>query len=286
MKSIDVAFLIGLIFFLISACGYRTAPIPYDTPELTLPVVQVSKPIYRGDQLVVGWKLDTTSPDQSADIFNLSVFEQKATCLSCSLKPFSIITVNSGIENSIRVNGTQIQNAMVRYLTADTSHQLYIDKMLIENWNTRGLYYLTINYITKDGTVSAHSVKVRPTKATFIPEPKIKIIKNTYSNDPQMQTIVFQWDLIPEFVYRTILQKKVSAEKIKHFGLNLYRVTRFEGRVEETKVNDQPLESGQISIIVENFRLSACHVDRFGNESKQVTIIDSMYDQNKEEGKL
>lgn len=96
--------------------------------------------------------------------------------------------------------------------------------------------------------------------------------------------LMLEWEPLQETVRHTLQKDGKIAETAVVYGLNLYRQQRTpeaqddgEDIESEVLINPAPLLYGRFSLLNFQGRLSARHVDRFGNESEAVRVFDGRY---------
>jgi len=274
MRMIQFSLFIAIVSFTISNCGYRTAPIPYDAPDQSLPLIQLKKPVFKDDQLSIQWMLDKSKLDASTDVFYINIYDQKTSCPYCEIQPSEIISITVNDNPEIRAQEGEVFTNSLSFSTKANIYELLVDKSFYGIWRNRGLYYITANYRIKSGEISKHSNKVWPTWSIKINKPQVSILKKE-SIEEFKQNVIFKWNLVVEYIFRRISTTQISDEKPVYYGMNLYREDSEQEEKVIVKINDQPLMSGQTSLTIGNEKIYGCHVDRFGNESEKVLIIDN-----------
>lgn len=255
-----------LIIFVIVACGKRTAPVPYEQPELLLPKIKIQQPNYLGNWLRISWEIDSLSGDDKADTFILKVFQQAGSCRYCQVKPIDTIEFST--------KGTDQEGSILLRLSEDR-YSVLLKETIHKRWQTEDLHYFTLGYRLQSGLNSEDSDKIWPVRAEGIPKPNLSIIKQDHDNSSGNPSIILQWTKQIERIYRTVHGTNTGREITQYYGINLYQSDQPRHSILAEKLNERPLLSGFANISFQKNKLYAAQVDRFGNESERVLIAEN-----------
>jgi hypothetical protein len=266
MRRLFICSLLAFSLFLVS-CGYKTLPVPYALPELSLAVISFDKPLFKGDHLQLSWN------DVPASLFRISVYGQGLICSHCKSDLIGFIEI-SYEDHGVILDGDPdaLKNGMIHYFDLGGRHVLMIDRFLTDKWEESGYYYLTIAYRDYENIVSRPSDPVRPISSSRIITPEIKIERTIHGFQEESSLTMIKWNPKPEVIYHGIKDNGARIEKTVLYGLNLYKPENLYDSYGGIKINNQPLTTGQASLEIHEEGLLACYVDRFGNESKRVLI--------------
>ena len=197
-----------LVFY--AACGYRTAPVPYDRPEESIQTVTHAKLNKRGDNWVFRWKVpegqlldqppeedEQSMADASADIsrvkksaisiFRINILRSSGECPLCEPESIGrfLINLNSGNIESAFPPNIKLPPYQRFFIIGDRDFQFdlpitfFTENGLIE----RGFY--TIDYILNSGLLSVPSQKLYSLDLKTIPPPTVHIRTSVSINPPQ-----------------------------------------------------------------------------------------------------
>ncbi len=254
-----------LIIFVIGACGKKTAPVPYEQPELALPKIKVQQPNYHGSWLRINWEIDLRSEDLEGTTYFLKVFRQTETCRYCQTKAF--YTVEFSPKDTDK-------EGSILFRSSGKTYSVLFKESIHSKWQTLELHYFTLGYRLSSGLISEDSEKIRPIKAERIPKPKITIVKQNQDDISGKMNIILRWTKPVERIYRTVHKNNFGREVTQYYGVNLYQSDQPDQLILSEKLNDHPLISGFANVSFQKSRLYAAHVDRFGNESERIIVTE------------
>ncbi len=277
---IRFSWVISLICFLIVflACGRRTVPEPYDIRVESMPMVQVNRPLFKADQLILSWHIkksgSKTDGDVSTDTFNIKIYNEINTCYTCERKPLEVITIETrGDQDLITVKNNDSISGTLKYWNLGDIHNLSIEKATTDTWLDKGFLYFTIDYSTVEGSLSTESDAVWPVYARSIPVPEITTSKRLEVTELKGIDSYIEWTLKREVILTKIESNGSTKENEIFYGLNLYKLVQTGDPTGKKLINHKPLMKGHYSFFAGNSRIFASHVDRFGNESGFVAVL-------------
>ncbi|MBU2514078.1 hypothetical protein KJ966_22305 [bacterium] len=269
--------LAGIIFVLFS-CGRRTAPEPYDAFVESLPAIQINRPVFKADQLMLNWQIiksgSKSELDVSTDAFHVKVYKNIETCYTCENKPIEVITIAVKEDQSrIRLKNSDSYSELVRHWHSENTHNLLINRKLTDYWYAEGFFFFTVSYSTVEGLLSKESDAFWPVYGRAIPKPEITVTKRLDSVEPMRINAYIEWKLIREAILTKIENNGNPKEIEIYYGINLYRSLLTEDLRELKLINPEPLMKGKYSFLAGDYRILVSHVDRFGNESESITLL-------------
>ncbi len=267
MKRFFLFFLFLFFLFVIVACGKRTAPVPYEQPELLLPKLKVKQPNYLGNWLQISWEIDSVSGELEAETYILKVFEQTEICKYCLSKPIDII------EYSKTDTG---KHRSILFRSSGKKFTLFLKDSIHEKWQTRDLFYFTLGYRLESGLISDDSDKIWPVRTKGISKPIVTIVKQDHDKSSGKMNIILKWTRQIERIYRRVHQASTGREVTQYYGINLYQINQPDQLILAEKLNNLPLLSGVANISFQKSQLYAAHVNRFGNESNRILIAENV----------
>ena len=261
-------YLAGLVILLwVVSCGYRTAPVPYSYSEAALPVLNLANPVFKGENMYLNWN------DVSAVSFRIRIFQQGLDCKYCSLEPIDTIEISYSDDGVlIEGNADEARSGLIRYYALEQSHTLVIHHSVVERWGEAGFFYLNIDYRNEEKVRSNPSNYVRPMLLNPVPKPDVSIQKSLFQQEKGDLYMIIQWPLVVQTMVHGFQSDNVRVEKAYYYGLNLYEAANIYSSLNERKINDKPLSTGEFAFSTVDEGFHVCHVDRFGNESDRIYI--------------
>ncbi|MBU2645595.1 hypothetical protein KKI24_12880 [bacterium] len=226
---ITLLLITGLV--LTSACGYRTAPEPYDRPDETIPTVSEARLNAQGDDWVFRWQIpedgvtirssqqaEEAVTDPTADgprvkkpviqFFRINIFRAAAGCSLCKSENLGHFLIDPA--------GGEIRGQFPDEMVPPVHHRFYVDGpqtfrvdlplafFRVNQIIDRSFY--TIDYLLDNEVLSLPSRRIYPLDLKTVPVPVVRVRKLTIHMDPTQQGRIDhyfvrdlnRWLLIPE----------------------------------------------------------------------------------------
>lgn len=296
-----------------SACGYRTPPAPYASPESSLPVVSQAALKRQGNNWVFSWEIpgakksvptpeksSRSETDASSDIaqaesdrikqFRINIFKAAQRCPACSPEPAGQLLVDS-VSGNMGYRFADVTKDLPSgarfHAEENQQYRFYLPVWFIrENGFTDDCFF-TVDYILTSGLHSVPSPGIYPLHLKEVPPPEIKV-RTSVSEGLEPETfLLLEWELQQEILRHTLQKDGKATETVVHYGLNLYHSEQQAESPSESEsssasqfshtqrpVNPSPLLYGSFSLLNFQGRLIARQVDRYGNESIGITVFE------------
>lgn len=278
-----VILLLSVICF---GCGYRTAPEPYLTVSKDLPKIKNARLNFRGRSLLFRWNLpekksqkddkqstkidtDLSISIKKIDYFRINIFKKQTQCYSCKAERYGRIRLYPGdkkIANEEipwRINlNTLVWNQNGKHFELEVPILFFPEYIFIDHT------FFTIDFVQPDGTLSVASGRLTPIKPLKIPLPVVQMKKKG-------PFVFLSWQPQYEVVRHVFEEGGKLLKEDRFYGLNLYLIRQKGLLRTEQQLNAEPLQEGTYSLSdFHGPNLYGRHVDRYGNESEKVLILE------------
>lgn len=283
MKGLGLFTSLMAALILSVSCGYKTAPTPYSSIEERLPIVAISKPLFKGDVLVVNWTVNPAIVDATADVFRLNVFKVQQQCRYCKETVLDTLEMQAETGLFAKPPGEKDAKQALALYQYQSQYRLEIGPSVYHRWEKQGFYEFSVQYKTETGELAQASKRVAPVRSDKIPIPEWTMPHQEKIEATGEISIILRWHQVPEYVYQSINTDAIGNEKVQYYGLNLYLLREIEETLLLVKWNKQPLRGDKIELQLGNAALYACFVDRYNNESEKSLVLDNRFKEIEEE---
>lgn len=248
------------LILLLTACGYRTAPVPYSEPDKKLPVISGASLTQRGHDWVFRWQVpgkiqwagnrqETLSGSKSTEPenpeeqqvgaaektplisrFTIDIYQRGNSCPACqAVKSGSLMVAPPGGQVTYAGEMTltvPLANSRF-YARPGNRFSLVIPSVFFAGNRLADTSYFTIDYTLESGLLSIPSARLDNLNLKPVPKPRLtvhKSVRRQKGEDTRPEYfLVLEWQPRQETIHHTLQQDGRIAETVVHYGLNLYR---------------------------------------------------------------
>ncbi len=220
-----------------TACGYRTAPVPYDLPDESIQTITDARLNIQGDNWVFRWKIPEGQPvttpsgkekppiaDSTSDIaqvkespisiFRINILKATGICPLCEPENSGhfLIDLNTATIEPVFPEGIKLPLQQQFFITGEQDFRLNLP---IAFFRANGLIehcFYTIDYFLTSGLLSVPSQKLYPPDLKTIPVPTVRVRKwvNDIQTPQRVQAIAEPSATDPPLAPLPVSEKKKS----------------------------------------------------------------------------
>ncbi|MFH2130828.1 MAG: hypothetical protein ABIK68_10685 [bacterium] len=206
-QPITLLLITGLVFT--AACGYRTAPEPYDRPDESIPTVSEARLNAQGDDWVFRWQIpedgvtirlsqqdESAVTDPTADgprvkkpgiqFFRINIFRAAANCSLCKSENLGHFLIDPV--------GGEIRGQFPDEMDPPAHQRFYFDSPQAFRFDLPLAFFrgnqiidrsfYTIDYLLDNDVLSLPSRRLYPLDLKTVPDPAVRVRKLTSHIDP------------------------------------------------------------------------------------------------------
>ncbi|MCP4752055.1 MAG: hypothetical protein GY866_14260 [Proteobacteria bacterium] len=192
--KLDNRLIIPILILLCISCGRRTPPQPHTIASDQLPAVNGTRLYFRGEDLAIHWQLPGKSKIDEIATFRLNILSPDSECSVCDPTLLDRIHFNAATGKSAPLSiGDGKSNRKPLLSKEADGFLIVIPSGFLQNRDFEDRIIFMIDYVARDGQVSAPSPDLKPVRPIEIPLPEVTvgklIVDHELSDDSDFQSL-------------------------------------------------------------------------------------------------